>query len=233
MANTARNKPSTEPATITSVQEIPMFQKLENFYENNKKNINTGLTIVAIAIIGYFSYEKLYLGPQEEKAGTAISFAQRYFEVDSLNKALNGDGQHNGFLQVEKKYGGTKVGNLCHYYAGVCYLKMGDFNNAVKQLKDFDAKGTMLEYTSNGLLGDAYMETNNPKKALECYAKAVGNKDDKTTTPTYLFRAGLVYEMQKQPEEAKKMYLRVRDEYPKSPQAREINKYLARMGVID
>ena len=231
MANTARNKPGSE--TIEIVQEIPALQKLEATYEKSKKPINTILTVLAIAIIGYFSYEKLYLAPQEEKAGTAIAFAQRYFEVDSVNKALNGDGQHNGFLQVMKKYGGTKVGNLCHYYAGVCYLKMGDFNNAVKQLKDFDAKGTMLEYTAAGLLGDAYMETNNSKKALECYNKAIGNKDDKTTTPTYLFRAGLVYEMEKQPEEAKKMYVRIRDEYPRSAQAREISKYLARLGVLD
>jgi TolA-binding protein len=106
-------------------------------------------------------------------------------------------------------------------------------NNAIKQLKEFDGKGTLVQYVAWGLLGDAYMETNNTKQALEYYTKATGNKDDKSTTPTYLFRAGLVYEMNNQPEEAKKAYLRIRDEYPKSPQAREIPKYLAKLGVLE
>ncbi len=232
MANRARNMPgATQP--IKELQEVPALKKLEATYEKSKKPINTIFTILIVAIVGYISYDKLYKAPLEEKAGTAVSYAQRYFEMDSLNRALNGDGQHNGFLTIIKKYGGTKVGNLSHYYAGICYLKTGDFNNAIKQLKDFDGKGTMLEYLAWGLLGDAYMETNNSKQALEYYTKATGNKDDNSTTPTYLQRAGMVYELNNQPDEAKKMYMRIRDEYPKSPQARDINKSLAKLGVLE
>jgi len=232
MANRARNMPGTEPAA-TQIQDVPALRKLEATYEKSKKPINTALTIIVVLVVGYLAYDKLYKAPLEEKAGTAISFAQRYFEADSLNKALNGDGQHNGFLQVIKKYGGTKEANISHYYAGICYLKGGDFANAIKQLKDFDGKGTLVEYTAWGLLGDAYMENKNTKEALEYYNKAIGNKDDKSTTPTYMFRAGLVYEMNNQPEEAKKMYLRIRDEYPRSPQARDIPKSLAKLGVLE
>ncbi len=232
MANRARNMPGAEPK-IETIQEIKSLKTFEAFYEKNKKPINTISTILFVLIVGYFAYDKLYKAPQEEKAATAVSFAQRYFEVDSLNRALNGDGQHNGFIQVMKKYSGTKVANLCHYYAGICYLKGGDFNKAIKELKDFDAKGTMLEYTVWGLLGDAYMETNKQKEALEYYQKAIGNKDDKNLTPTYLYRAALVCEMTNKPEDAKQMYKRIRDEYPKSPQARDVIKNLARLGVTE
>jgi TolA-binding protein len=232
MANRARNMPGSEPKTET-IQEIQTLKNFEAIYEKNKKPINTVFTILFVAIVGYFAYDKLYKAPQEDKAANAVSFAQRYFEVDSVNRALNGDGQHNGFLQVMKKYSGTNVANLCHYYAGVCYIKMGDFNKAVKELKDFDAKGTMLQYTAWGLLGDAYMEMNKQKEALEYYEKAIGNKDDKNLTPTYLYRAALVCEMGNKAEDAKKMYLRIRDEYPKSPQSRDVIKNLARLGVTE
>jgi len=232
MANKARTV-QQEKETIKTVQEVPAFEKLMAYYETNQKRINTATTVILVVVLGYLGYTKLYQAPQEEKAATAIEYAQRYFSVDSLNKALNGDGQHQGFLQLEKKYSGTKVANISHYYAGVCYLRKGDMNNAIKQLNDFDGKGTSIAYVAWGLLGDAYMETNNSKKALEYYIKAIGNKDDKLTTPTYLYRAGVVSEMNNKPEDAKKMYMRIRDEYPRSPQARDVVKDLARLGVLD
>ena len=64
--------------------------------------------------------------------------------MDSLNWALNGDGNNVGFLKIIDKYSGTPAGNLAHYYAGVCYLKKGDFSNAEKQLRAFDGKGSMV-----------------------------------------------------------------------------------------
>ncbi|MDR3678706.1 MAG: tetratricopeptide repeat protein [Flavipsychrobacter sp.] len=230
MANTSRTKPGEE--RIVTVQGPNPFEKIQNTYEVNQKPINTIVTIILIAVIGYFGYLKLYKAPRDEKAATAVSFAQRYFQADSANLALNGDGQHAGFLSVIKRYGGTNTANLCHYYAGVCYLHMGDFNNAVKYLKDFDGKGTLLEYQADGDLGDAYMELGNVQKGIEYYNKAVENKDD-LLAPIYLYRAGLAYEKNNQPEEAKKAYITIRDNYPKSMQARDMDKYLAHLGVLN
>lgn len=230
MANTSRTKPGEE--RITKVEESNPLEKLQTAYEVNQKPINTVVVVILIAIVGYFGYLKLYKAPREEKAATAVAFAQRYFQADSVNSALNGDGQHAGFLSIMKKFSGTNTANLCHYYAGVCYLQMGDFKNAIKYLKDFDGKGTMLEYQAYGDLGDAYMETGDTKQGIEYYGKATGYKDD-LLTPIYLYRQGLAYEKNNQPEEAKKDYLRIRDEYPRSMQARDMDKYLAHLGVIN
>ncbi len=230
MANKARTQAGMQTAAR---KEVNVFDKLAIFYEKNKKNINTVSTvIVLIAAIG-FAYFKLYKAPREEKGATALSYAQRYFQVDSLNLALNGDGQHMGLLKIESKYSGTKASNLAHYYTGICYLKGGDFNNAIKQLKDFDGKGTMLQYAAWGALGDAYMENNNINKGIEYYNKAAENKNDAILTPVYLFREGLAYEMNNQPENAIKAYKRIRDEYPQSFEGRDIDKYLAHLGELN
>lgn len=209
------------------------LEKLQGSYEKNKKTINTVVFIVLIAVLGFFGYKKLYQAPREEKASAAISMAQRYFEMDSVDKALNGDGQNSGFLRVMKKYSGTKTANLCNYYAGVCYLKMGDFKNAIKYLDDFDGKGTIAEYEAYGCLGDAYAESGNIKKAIENYNKAAGDKDNMVLTPVYLFRAAQAYELDNKPEDAKKAYLRIRDDYPQSSVARDIDKLLAHLGVVE
>jgi len=231
MANTVRNQPGTE--RITTVEESNPLDTLQLKYEQNKKNINTGITVVLVAVVGFFAWQKLIKEPKENKAANAISYAQVYFAQDSVSKALNGDGQHQGFLQIIKKYDGTKAGNLAHYYAGICYLQMHDAKNAIKHLKDFDAHGTKLAYVADGALGDAYMESNNVKEGIEYYNKAAGNKEDNLLTPLYLYRAALAYEMNNQREKAADNYKRIRDDYPQSMQAREVDRNLARLGIID
>lgn len=229
MANTTRNKPGVERITT----ETNPLDNLQVTYEKNKSRINTGLFVVLAVILGFFAYRQFVVQPKQNKANNAISFAQTFFQADSLNKALNGDGQHDGFLRIIKKYDGTKAANLANYYAGICYLQMNDAKNAIKYLKEFDAEGTNVQYAANGALGDAYMESGNVKEGIEHYNKAAGNKDDNLLTPLYLYRAGLAYEMNNQPDKAKDAYKRIRDEYPQSQQARDMDKHLARLGVID
>jgi len=231
MANRARTQPgATRAAEVT---ESKALENIEVFYEKNKKRINSITTIVLVVVVGLFAYFKLYKAPLEDKAATAMHFAQTYFQADSSDKALNGDGQHMGFLKIAKKYSGTRQANLCHYYIGVCYLHKGEFKKAISELEDFDGKGTPVQYAAYGLLGDAYIESGNMNKGIEYYNKAAGDKDNTALTPMYLLRAGLAYEKDNKVEDAKKAYLRIRDEYPNSDQAREIDKNLARLGVLN
>ena len=231
MANTVKKQPGAE--RITPVTDANPLENIQYKYEENKKRINTIVTVLLVAIVGVFAYLKLVREPKETKAANAISYAQAYFAQDSVNQALNGDGQRQGFLQIIKKYGGTKAGNLAQYYAGMCYLQMHDPKNAIKHLKEFDANGTKLEYVTYGALGDAYMENNNAKEGIEYYNKAASNKEDNLLTPLYLYRAGLAYETSNQPEKAKENYKKIRDEYPQSMQARDMDKHLARLGVVE
>lgn len=231
MANTVRNKPGIENATL--VEDNKTLDNMMEMYEKNKNRINTIVLVVLVVIVGYFGYDKLYMGPRETKAANSIAFAQRYFEADSLQRALNGDGQHLGFLKVMKKYSGTKTANMCNYYAGVCYLQMGDAKTAIKYLEKFDAHGSSLSYAANGALGDAYMETNNTSKAMSAYENAIGNKNDDKLTPMYLMRLGMVCEKANKTEDAKKYYQRVKDEFPLSEQARDIDRYLGHLGEHD
>ena len=99
------------------------------------------LTIVSLAVIllggGWYAYKNFVQGPKETKASDAIFKAEEYYRMDSINLALNGDGQYWGFLKVIDKYGGTKAGNLANFYAGSCYIKLNDNEKAIKFLKKF------------------------------------------------------------------------------------------------
>ncbi len=235
MARTARNLPNNPATAGTTAADEPDVNPLDNlqvFYERNKKRINTIATIAVLAIAGFFVWRYLQ-GGKEDKAATQLATAQRYFEQDSLNLALNGDGQQPGFLRIIKRYGSTKAGNLSHYYAGMCYLRTGDFKQAIKHLEDFDGKGTVAGRAAEGALGDAYAESGSLKKAIDHYLKAAEEKDDVLLSPIYLYRAALAYEATGKPEDAKKAYVRIRDNYPTSASARDVDKNLARLGVLE
>ncbi len=225
MANSARNLPGSEPKS--SRQEENPLDGVMGFYETNKKMINTVTTVVLVVVVGYFAYTKLVKGPAEEKASAALALPLNYFAADSINMALN------GFQKVSKKYGGTAAGNLAHYYEGVCYLKTGDYKNAIKELKEFDGKGTLVAANAEGLLGEAYMESGDNAKAIDCFKKATADKDDIMVTPMYLYQLGLAYEATNNAAEAKATFKRIRDEYPKSTQARDTEKELARLGDLE
>lgn len=221
--------------TNTSTHEVD-FSPIDNvtgLYEKNKKTISTVGTILLIVVIGYFGYTKWYKGPNEEKASAAMAMPQLYFQVDSLDLALNGDGKNLGFAKIEKKYDGTAAGNMALYFEGICYMRKGDFDKAITALKKFDGKGTVIGYQAWGLIGMSYMEKNDKKNAIEYLKKATGNKEDQLVTPIYLYQLGLAYEADNQLNDAKETFKRIRDEYPRSMAARDMDKELAKLGVLD
>ena len=232
MANSARTQPGAE-RTTTSYDESNPLDGVTVFYENNKKPINNAVIIVLVVVLGYLGYTKLYKGPAEEKAATALSFPQLYFEADSLNMALNGDGKNPGFVKIAKKYDGTASGNLALYYEGLCYLKMGNFKDAITALKGFNGKGTIIENVANGALGEAYMESGDTPNAIASFKKASSDKNDAVATPMYLYQLGLAYEIANNNPEAITAFKRIRDEYPRSMQARDMDKELARLGDVN
>ncbi len=209
---------------------IKKLQSVESWYETNKKMINNVLIGILAVVVGIVAYTRFYKGPRIDKANDAIFRAQTYFGMDSLNWALEGDGNNVGFLKIIDKYSGTPAANLAHYYAGVCYLKKGDYKNAEKQLREFDGKGTMVTNVAKGALGDALMELGKTDDAIKEYLEAASDKDNMMLTPLYLERAGVAYELNKKNDEAIKMYRRIMDEFPNSPQANGMAKSLARLG---
>ena len=166
--------------------------------------------------------------PKNREAQAAMFMAQRYFEADSLTKALNGDGVNMGFLAIADEYSSTDAGNLANYYLGVIYMQKGQFDNAIESLGKFDSDDLIVSSMALGLIGDAYLEKNDQENALKYYLEAASKNKNTFTTPMYMMRAGLVYEMQNKWEEALKQYESIKKEYYRSAEGQEIDKYISR-----
>jgi len=212
--------------TIVDVQEV--YSKTETFIENNKKILSIVILGAIVIIGGYFGYKKLIIAPMEFEAQSDMFMAEKYFEQDSLQKAINGDGLNYGFIDIVDEYSGTKAANLAHYYLGICYRNTGDYEYAIDELKSFSSDDVMISTVALGAIGDSYMELNDIDKAINYYEKAVNKGDNNLTSPIYLFKAGLAYEDKQDFTAAENKYKIIKADYPDSREAQTIDKYIAR-----
>ncbi|HEY8954570.1 tetratricopeptide repeat protein [Chitinophaga sp.] len=208
------------------------MHKAEDFFYKNKNVITIAVLAVVVVVGGFFAYNRFVKQPNENKAQEMIFHAQNYFAVDSFKLALNGDGNNYGFLQVVNKYGSTKAGNLAKYSAGVCYIRLGEYQKGIDMLKSFSSTDLLLQPTAYGLIGDAYMELNKADEGIESYKKAGHYNDNELTAPVYLFRAGQALERAGKAQEAVAIYKEIKEKFPTTNEGREMDKYLARLGEV-
>ncbi len=207
--------------------------KTEQFIFNNQKNISVVVIIIIAIIVGYFAYNKYYMAPKSMEASKQMFAAQRYFELDSLDKALYGDGNNLGFLDIIEEYSMTKPGNLANYYAGVCFLKKKDFNQAIDYLEEFSGDDHLVGPMATGAIGDANLELGDQKKAVAFYLKAAQQDDNGFTAPLFLMKAGNVYELMGNYSDAVSTYKLIKTKFVKSKEARSIDKYIARAEALN
>ncbi|HEX3935680.1 MAG TPA: tetratricopeptide repeat protein [Puia sp.] len=214
-------------------EEKNPLAEIQNVWERYGKQASYVLLAIIVLIGGYLAYRNFVAEPKEKTATEAMFHAEEYYKMDSTRLALEGDNINAGFLKIISKYSGTKAANLASFYAGSCYLKIGDFNNAVKYLQDFTTPVKQVQERAYGLLADAYSEQNKKEEAAEQYKKAgTYFEKDEMLSPEYLFRSGYLYESMGKTQDAIAMYKLIKDKYPSSQRGADIDKYLARLGVL-
>lgn len=215
---------------IVAVEEA--LSKTEQFIENNQKTLIIIVSILVIVILGFFGYTKLYVQPLEKEAQSQMYVAEMYFEQDSLQKALFGDGNALGFIDISNEFGITKAGKLANYYAGICYLNMGEFENAIDFLKNFSIDDHIISAMALGAIGDAYLELKDLDAAASYYKDAAQQDKNEFTAPTFYLKAGMTYEMSEEYGDALKMYTALKANFNNSLEARDIEKTITRLELL-
>ncbi len=205
----------------------------ELFFEKNAKLISIIFGAAVVLALLLLATHRFYTIPHEVKAKEQIFTAEQYFEKDSFNLALNGDGNYPGVLDIIDNYGRTPSGNLAKYYAGISYLHLGKFKEAIDYLESFKTDDLLLKPVSIGAIGDAYAELGNKEKAVKYYSEAADIKANKFTTPIYLLKAGRMYEMMGNKEKALSTYQIIKEKYTDSNEGRMIDKYISRIGAVN
>ena len=209
--------------------------RTEQFIEDNSKPISYIILAIVALVLIFIGVKRWYYNPLEKEASQQMFMAERFFDRDSFNLALNGYGTYPGFLQIVDDYGITKSANLAQYYAGICYLNMGDFNNAVDYLEDFNTSDLLVGSAKYSSLGDAYVELGDLKNAVSAYSKGIDKFPNDFTSPIMLKKEGIVYEQMGEYQKAVDAYETIKKDYSDSNEGKDISKYIdrARLEIKD
>ena len=220
---------------IQNQEEVAVAEavsKTEQFFEKNGKKCVIALVVLVLVVAAGYAYKFLVMDKNEAAATELIVEAQERFsgETPNYDLALNGDEAGAGFLAVADEYGSTKAGNLAKHYAGICFLHLGDLENAAKYLAKYKAvKGIAAEVVNAqnlGLQGDVAVEQGDFEKAAKLFAKAVKASDNNFTAPLYLYKQALALVAAGKKAEAVACYKAISEKYPSSTEARDADKAL-------
>ncbi|MBR6291551.1 MAG: tetratricopeptide repeat protein [Bacteroidales bacterium] len=203
-----------------------VITRSEEFIQKNQKTLITAIIVVLVVILAIFGLRRWYFQPREDRAASEMFAAEQWFGQGDFQKALDGDDNFRGFNNIAGSYKGTKAGNLARYYAGICNLRLGNFEEAANWLKKYNGKDTFTRPLAKIALGDAEMELGNTKAAVDNYVKAAEMEDNFVTTPTALFKAGMGYMMLNNNQKALECFKKVKNNYPESTEWGEIDKYI-------
>ncbi len=237
MAKEKKQNPTVEaPVADTQDQDVDMelvaaeaAAQVTDVWSHYQNYILGGIAAIAALVFLVFAYFNFYKAPQEEKATSEIYKAEQALQRDSFLLALKGKTGQTGFVDIAKKYSGTKAGNLANFYAGQCYLQLGQFEAAVNALKEYDADDNNSAAMAAGMLGDAYSEQGKVAEATAAYQDACAANPNEYFAPQFLFKLGLYQEKNKKFAEAKTTYEKIKSDYPLSLQGKSIDMYISRV----
>ena len=222
----ANNKEIQGDERLENVESA--LSKTELWIEEHQKLIY-GVIAAVIILAGIIWGVKALNERKDANASKEIFTAQKYFEKESYEAALNGDGNYMGFVEVYDSYSSTKTGKLAAYYAGICNMKLGKYNEAIDYLKKFSTNDEILAPMALGAIGDCYMELDDMNNAVAYYEKAANKSKNDFTGPMFLTKAGMTYEILGDYAKALNCYKTLKADYPLSNEAFEISKNIANM----
>jgi TolA-binding protein len=219
----------TAQAPVTTGERNDNKQKFD--FAKNQNIILGALAAVLVLVIGFVGYNQYYLPSKNAEAQNLIFGAQEAFKAEKYNEALNGEvPNYVGFLSIANDYGSTQTGKLAHYYAGLSYLYLGQFDNAINHLQKFESDDMILGAYALGALGDAYAEKGDMGKAIQYYKDAANHHDNELSAPAFLVKSALALEANGNAKEAFEQLNKVKKNYPNyNATSMELETHLARL----
>jgi len=215
-----------------NLQELESaLTKTEQFVEDNQKVITYIVGAIIVVVGAYLAFHRFYMQPKEKEALSQMFMAENYFEKDSFNLAINGDGNYLGFLDIIDDYGITKSANRAKYYTGISYLHLGQYEEAIDYLKKFKTEDLLLSPVKEGAIGDAMLELGKKEDAIRQYKKAYSETENELTTPVYKMKAAKLLESMNKLDQALKLYEEIKKDYPQSTEGATVDKYISRVKI--
>lgn len=221
----AKNDFKKEDQNLENVQES--LSTAGKWIEANQNAIEWTVFGIVLVVFAWVMLNTYVIKPKHIEASNENAKAVVYFQQGNFEKALNGDDADClGFEAIADKYAHFQEGKLAALYAGICYYQQGDYDLAANYLKRFKADDVNISPAAFQLLGDAYVQLEDYNKAASAFESAAKSGNE-IIAPMSLKKAGVVYLEQGCKSAAKKAFEAIKNNYPASSEAQDIDKFIA------
>ena len=220
------NKPTEQELRQQNIAEA--VSKSELFFQKYGKIVYGCVAAVLLIALAILAYNRFILQPKKEKAQAEMFKAEQKFAQGNFELALNGDDNTMGFEEIIDTYG-SKAGEAVYLYAGASALQIGEFDKAISYFKKYNGEDSILLSRAQAGIGDAYVGLEDYKSALAAYEKAAATVNSNMYAAGYLLKAGQVAEEMGNKDKALDFYKKIKDQYPESAEASDIDKYITRI----
>ena len=209
---------------------VELYYKAYGYFDDNKSQVFTYagvLVIVILAAIWYVNHNN-----QENKAAAIqLAAVMNYYDNGAYLEAIEGQAGTNviGLKKIVDQYGSTENGETAKIYLANSYNRLGKLDLAFKYYKDYDGSISMYEAASYAGQAGYYAGKKEYNKAADLYIKASRVSSDNVLNADYLLRAGINYLAANEKNEAKNALEKIKKDYDTSPEARQVNQYLAQV----
>ena len=214
---------------IKKVEETVIDQPISKIEEalqkkENQKMIIYGIIAIILFVAIIFGWRWMSQR-NNENAQNEIWKSELLFDQGQYEQALE------GFEAVIEEYGSTRAGNTAKAYAGLCSKNLGNYEDAIKFLQDFDGNDNVIAPAILSALGDCYVDKENPdySKAAQTFEQAAKAANNAQYSPLFLRKAGLAYEAAGDSKNALKTYQNIKDNWAETSIAQSIDKYIERV----
>lgn len=204
---------------------IENYNRLVGYYLDNKSTIVSSAIAVIILIAGIIGYN-YYSSAQETQAQELLSIAENYYNQADYENALYGDEFEltYGFDQIAEEFPRTNAGNIANYYAAVSSFELGDIENALLYMDEFDVPKGILGVGPISFHAKLHLANGDYEAAAEKFVQAANWDENNVTTPSNLFEAAQAYYKAGNYDRADELVTTVIDEYPQSSKVIESQK---------
>ncbi len=193
--------------------------------ENKRKVTIIGAIIVVIIVAGY-----LYLNNRKaknEEAEVKLSAVINLYDAGKYQEAINGDPSAGitGLNEIVNSYGSTESGQTAKLYLGNCLFNIKDFDNAQKQFDDYSGSSDIVKASCISGIGAVYEAKGDMKKAAEYFEKSAKVNKDVVINQENLFYAIRAYTQAGDKDNARRVYVDLKDQFPKSKYIGESKRF--------
>ena len=207
--------------------------KTEAWVSKNQNYILGSIIAVAVVVLAYLAYNQFVIKPKDANAANEFSYPMQHFNEAMTNEeqkdslltlALNGTEGKFGFLDIIDEYDGTPTSNLAKYSAGMAYLNLQQYQEAIEYLESFSSDDEVYKPLALGGMGDAFSQLQQPEDALDYYEKAVAASGaNEFSAPKFLYKAGITALGLGYKDKALEYFKRIKKEFSGSNEGNNID----------